>query len=63
MFQDCYKSEAVKDDVCFVAVLRYVLNNLSERPGEFIPALRAAGLSIRQINRLTGISFGIVRKY
>ncbi len=30
----------------------------SERPNRFIPALRAAGLSIRQINRLTGVSFG-----
>ena len=36
---------------------------ISERPGRFIPVLRAEGLSIRQISRLTGISFGIVRKY
>ena len=36
---------------------------ISERPDRFIPPLRAAGLSIRQISRLTGISFGIVRKY
>lgn len=34
-----------------------------ERPDQYIPLLRAAGLSIRQISRLTGISFGIVRKY
>jgi len=149
LFQDRYKSEAVKDDAYFVTVLRYILNNpvkaglcvkatdyplssardymtgrgmtdtafaeemlgrdlllncltvpcddacmddaptglgdraaakelcritgteevetgkriVSERPDQFIPALRAAGLSIRQISRLTGISFGIVRKY
>ena len=36
---------------------------VSEHPERFIPALRAAGLSIRQISRLTGLSFGIVRKY
>ena len=149
LFQDRYKSEAVKDEAYFVTVLRYILNNpvkagicgkatdyslssardylagggitdtafaeemlgrdvlleyltvpcedacmddtptgmgdraavkvickitgaadaeagkriISERPDRFIPALRAAGLSIRQITRLTGISFGIVRKY
>ena len=149
LFQDRYKSEAVKAEVYFVTVLRYILNNpvkagicgkatdymlssardyltgngmtdtafaeemlgrdvlseylkapcedtcmddtptnmgdraaaqvlckitdtadvekskriVSERPDQFIPALRAAGLSIRQISRLTGVSFGIVRKY
>lgn len=36
---------------------------ISKRPDRYIPSLRAAGLSIRQISRLTGISFGIVRKY
>lgn len=149
LFQDRYKSEAVKDKAYFATVLRYILNNpvkagicgkaadyslssaqdylkgkgmtdtafaeamlgrdslleylrapcedicmddtpigmgdraavqvlckitdtvdvekskriISERPDRFIPALRAAGLSIRQISRLTGVSFGIVRKY
>ena len=29
----------------------------------YIPELKGAGLSIRQISRLTGISFGIIRKY
>ena len=36
---------------------------VAEQPGKFIPALRAAGLSIRRISRLTGVPFGIVRKY
>ena len=149
LFQDRYRSEAVKDEVYYFTVLRYILNNpvkagichkatdyslssardyltgngmtdtafaeailgrdalleylrapcedicmddtptrmgdrtaaqvlykitdttnveeskrmVSERPDQFIPALRAAGLSIRQISRLTGVSLGIVRKY
>ena len=33
------------------------------RPERYIPPLRGAGLSIRQICRITGIPFGIVRKY
>lgn len=32
-------------------------------PARYISALRGAGLSIRQISRLSGIPFGIVRKY
>lgn len=36
---------------------------VSERPERYIPSLRSAGLSIRQICRITGIPFGIVRKY
>lgn len=36
---------------------------ISERPDRFIPALRTAGLSIRQISRLTGVSFAVVLKY
>ena len=36
---------------------------VSERPDQYIPALRSAGLSIRQICRLTGLPFGTVRKY
>ena len=149
LFQDRYKSEAVKDEAYFVTVLRYILNNpvkagmcgkatdyslssaqdyltgggmtdtafaeevfgrevlldclavprddvcmddtptgmgdraavkvmckitgaadaeaakriVSEQPGRYIPVFRAAGLSIRQVSRLTGLSFGIVRKY
>ena len=36
---------------------------VSQRPERYIPRLREAGLSIRQISRLTGVSFGIVRKF
>ena len=32
-------------------------------PDKFIPMLREAGLSIRQISRTTGLTVGIVRKY
>lgn len=35
---------------------------VSASPGKYIPELKNAGLSIRQICRLTGIPFGIVRK-
>lgn len=34
-----------------------------EHPELYLPALRSAGMSIRQICRLTGLSFGKVRKY
>ena len=36
---------------------------VSTHPGRYIPELKKAGLSIRQICRLTGISFGIVRNF
>lgn len=36
---------------------------VSEKPEQYVPRLRGAGLSIRQISQLTGLSFGIVRKY
>ena len=36
---------------------------VSQSPEKYIPPMRRSGLSIRQISRLTGISFGIVRKY
>lgn len=35
----------------------------SKRREKFLIKFRENGLSIRQISRLTGISFGIVRKY
>jgi REP element-mobilizing transposase RayT len=35
---------------------------VSASPGKYIPELKHTGLSIRQICRLTGIPFGIVRK-
>jgi len=37
-----------------------VLND--EKRDEYIKKLREKGLSIRQISRLTGVSFGIVRR-
>lgn len=36
---------------------------VSTHPGRYIPEMKKAGLSIRQICRLTGISFGIVRNF
>ncbi|MPN62539.1 hypothetical protein SDC9_210288 [bioreactor metagenome] len=33
-----------------------------EKRDRFVKELKAQGLSIRQISRLTGLSFGIVRK-
>ena len=39
------------------------VQNVLERPDKYVFLLRRAGLSIRQVCRLTGISFGIVRKY
>ena len=35
---------------------------VSASPGKYIPELKYTSLSIRQICRLTGIPFGIVRK-
>ena len=35
----------------------------AEQPEQYVPLLRGAGLSLRQISQLTGLSFGIVRKY
>ena len=35
---------------------------VSAFPGKYIPELKNAGLSIRQICRLAGILFGILRK-
>lgn len=39
------------------------LHEISDHPERYIRRLRHEGLSIRQISRLTGLSFGIVRKY
>ncbi len=36
---------------------------VSTHPGRYIQEIKKAGLSIRQICRLTGISFGIVRNF
>ena len=38
------------------------LRLISDHPGQYVRPLREAGLSIRQISRLTGLSTGIVRK-
>ena len=37
--------------------------SVSEHPEKYVRQLRQAGLSIRQISRLTGLSIGIVRKH
>lgn len=39
-----------------------VLFTTKERRNEIIRNLKKEGLSIRQIQRLTGVSFGIIRK-
>ena len=39
------------------------LHEISDHSERYIRRLRHEGLFIRQISRLTGLSFGIVRKY
>ena len=39
------------------------LRKISDQPEQYVASLRKAGLSIRQISRLTGLSVGIVRKW
>ena len=38
------------------------VRKIADHPERYIRLLRNAGLSIRQISRLTGLSIGIVRK-
>lgn len=41
----------------------HCINIIADNKDKYIPLLRKSGLSIRQITRITGIPFGIVRKY
>ena len=38
------------------------LEKVTAYPAVYVPHLRDAGLSIRQISRLTGLSFALARK-
>ncbi|MCR5088832.1 MAG: transposase [Oscillospiraceae bacterium] len=41
----------------------HCIQAVNEQPEQYVSSLRSAGLSIRQICRLTGLPFGIIRKY
>ena len=57
--------QAARKKLCEVASVpefELAVRTVAARPGQYIPALRNAGLSIRQISRLTGLSVAVVRK-